>query len=403
MDRKCAQIITDHNFEKLELSLREPNIFRALSIERKELRHSNFIAYILDPRENHGLKDIVLRKLLRDIFAESKSLDRTIFDADYLDLNNIEIRREWRNIDILIILKDDVIIIENKVDTVDHSNQLRRYRKIAEETFPAKKRHYVYLTPFGNDPQDTESRSCYINYSYVQISDIIDSILKLYSNSISQKISFYLSDYLTTVKRELLMNDNLNELALKVYNAHKEAFDFIFENRPDPSSMLYRFFEEEVLAAELAIGSRNKGYVRFTTKELEGLLPNGGEGWPNKEVFLFEIEYFWTDKTADFNAVIAPCDEAIRDSIHEAAKESAYYKAPAGKKWLVLYKKKFPFVASEMINEDDDEIRKKIRHIIEEIKPVVLDMSRVICKGLKEAVPVPNEYIESSAGTSASA
>ena len=384
MDNKCAKIITDHNFERLELSLREPNIFRALSIERKELRHSNFIAYILDPRENHGLKDIVLRKLLRDLFTESKSLDRTIFDADYIDLNNIEIRREWRNIDILIVLKNDVIVIENKVDSVDHSNQLRRYRKIVEESFQAKKRHYVYLTPFGNDPQDAESRSCYINYSYVQISEIIESILKLYSNSISQKIYFYLSDYLTIVKRELLMNDTLNELALKVYNAHKEAFDFIFENRPDPSSILYRFFEEEILAAGFTIASRNKGYVRFTTNELEVLLPKGGEGWPNKEVFLFEIEYFWTDKTADFNAVIAPCDEAIRDSIHEAAKKSTYYKAPAGKKWLVLFKKKFAFVASEMINEDDDEIRKKIRHIIEEIKPVVSEISQMICAGFKE-------------------
>lgn len=392
MDRKCAQLITDHNFEKLELSLREPNIFRALSIERKELRHSNFIAYILDPRENHGLKDIVLRKLLRDLFSESKSPERTIFDADCLDLNNIEIRREWRNIDILIILKDDVVVIENKVDTVDHSNQLRRYRKIAEESFLTKKRHYVYLTPFGNDPQDTESRSCYINYSYVQIADIIDSILKLYNNSISMKVSFYLSDYLTTIKRELLMNDTLNELALKVYNAHKEAFEFIFENRPDPASLLYRFFEEEVTAAGFSIGSRNKGYVRFTTKELEAMLPKGGEGWPNKEVFLFEIEYYWTDKTADFNAVISPCDEAIRDAIHEAAKKSAYYKAPAGKKWLVLHKRKYPFIASEMINEDDDEIRKKIRHIIQEIKPVVLDVSLAICEGFKGLGDTPVSY-----------
>ena len=101
MDKKCASIITDQDFEKIELSLREPNIFRTLSIERKELRHSNFIAYILDSRENHGLKDIVLRKLLRDIFSESKVINRTIFDADYIDLRNIEIRREWRNIDIL--------------------------------------------------------------------------------------------------------------------------------------------------------------------------------------------------------------------------------------------------------------------------------------------------------------
>jgi hypothetical protein len=64
------------------------------------------------------------------------------------------LRREWRNIDILIILKDDIVLIENKVDTIDHSNQLKRYQKIAEETFPNKYKHYVYLTPFGSDPQD---------------------------------------------------------------------------------------------------------------------------------------------------------------------------------------------------------------------------------------------------------
>jgi hypothetical protein len=35
MERKCASIINDRDFEQLELSLGEPNIFRALSIENK--------------------------------------------------------------------------------------------------------------------------------------------------------------------------------------------------------------------------------------------------------------------------------------------------------------------------------------------------------------------------------
>lgn len=385
MESKCASIITDLDFEQIELSLREPNIFHALSVERKEIRHSNFIAYILDPRENHGLKDIVLRKLIRDIFSESKAANRKIFDADYIDLHNIEIRREWRNIDILILLPEDIILIENKIDTIDHSNQLKRYHKIAEETFPRKLKHYVYLTPFGSDPQDVEARDSYINYSYVQISDIIETILRLYNNSISQKIGFYLSDYLTTVKRELLMNDKLNDLALKVYNAHKEAFDFIFENRPDPSSILYQYFEEEIVRAGFVIGSKNKGYIRFTTKELQNLLPNSGQGWPNKEVFLFEIEYFWTDKTADVNAVIAPCAEALRDNIHDAAKKSKFYKVPAGKKWLVVYKKKFPFVASEIINEDEAEIKRKIQKMIEDVKPAVVDICEMITKNFVKA------------------
>jgi hypothetical protein len=380
MEKKFASIITDHDFERIELSLREPNIFRALSVQRKEIRHSNFLAYILDPRENHGLKDIVLRKLLRDIFSESKTNNRNIFDADYIDLQNIEIRREWRNIDILIILNDDIILIENKVDTVDHSNQLKRYHDIAEETFPNKHRHYIYMTPFGSDPQDLEARYSYINYSYVQIAEIIESVLDLYSNSISQKIIFYLSDYLTNVRRELLMNDKLNELALKVYNAHKEAFDFIFDNKPDPSSILYPYFENELKNAGFVIGSKNKGYIRFTTHELYNLLPNGGQGWPDKEVFLFEIEYFWSDRTAIFNAIIAPCADDIRDNLLEAVKKSKFYKIPTGKKWLVFYKKKFPFVASEIINEDEAEIISKVKKIIEDIKPAVIDISEIIAK-----------------------
>ena len=282
--------------------------------------------------------------------------------------------------DILIILNDDVILIENKVDTVDYSNQLKRYHKIAEETFPNKHRHYVYLTPFGSDPKDVESRDSYINYSYVQISEIIESILNLYNNSISQKISFYLSDYLTTVRRELLMNDKLNDLALKVYNAHKEAFDFIFDNRPDPSSILYGYFEDEIVDAGFVIGSKNKGYIRFTTQELINLLPYSGQGWPNKEVFLFEIEYFWSDKTAVVNAVIAPCVDDIRDNLHEAVKKSKFYKVPGGKKWLVVYKNKFPFVASEIINEDEAEIKRKVKKIIEDVKPAVVDISEMIAK-----------------------
>lgn len=378
MEGKCASIITDHDFEKIELSLRAPNIFSALAIERKELRHSNFLAYILDPRENHGLKDIALRKLLRDIFSESKAINRTIFDADYIDFQTIEIRREWRNIDVLIILNDDIILIENKVDTVDHSNQLKRYRKIAEEAFPKKHRHYVYLTPFGGDPQDAESRDSYINYSYLQISEIIESILKLYNNSISQKISFYLSDYLTTVKRELLMNDELNDLALKVYNAHKEAFDFIFDNRPDPSSILYPYFETALIDAGFIIGSKNKGYIRFTTQELDKLLPKRGQDLANNEVFLFEINYFGLDNRADVNAFIAPCDDSIRTNLLKAAGRSEYYKEPVGKKWLVVYKHKFAFAASEIINEDESEIKKKVQAIIDDVKPAVSDISKKI-------------------------
>ncbi len=380
MDKKCAAIINDHDFEKIELSLKEPNIFRALSIERNELKHSNFLSYILDPRENHGLKDIVLKKFLRDIFSASSNVVRTLFDADYIDMQCIEIRREWRNIDILIILKDDIVLIENKVDSVDHSRQLMRYHGIVEDTFPDKVKHYVYLTPDGSSPQDEEARDIYIDYSYAQILNIIDSILLLYKNSISQKVLFYLSDYVISVKRELLMNDELNKIALRVYNAHKEAFDFIFDNKPDPANLLYPYFKEIIEENGFIIGSKNKGTVKFTTNELAALLPAVGEGWPDKEVFLFELDYFWYKDTAVFKAMGAPCDPDIQNALHEAAQQSKFYKKPGGKKWLTFHMKKFPFVASEVVNDGEAEIRKKIAGMIEDIKPAASEISETIAK-----------------------
>src|SRR5580700_8026632 len=96
LEKELAAAITDPEFEMLELTMREPNIFRALAIEHHEIRHSNFFTYLLDPRENHGLRDILLRKFLRDIFADGKAQRRTLFDADLLDYRQVEVRREWK-------------------------------------------------------------------------------------------------------------------------------------------------------------------------------------------------------------------------------------------------------------------------------------------------------------------
>lgn len=347
LEKRLAAAITDPDFEILELVMREANIFRALAIERYEIRHSNFFAYLLDPRENHGLGDILLRKFLRDIFADSRAQERTLFDADLMELRQVDVRREWRGIDILVDLPGDVIAIENKVDSSEHTQQLKRYKAIVDGEFGAKRRHFVFLTPFGADATESEDQAVYISYSYAQIADILDNILVLYRESLSDKIAVYISDYLTTIKRELLMNDKLNELAVKVYKAHKAAFEFVFENRPDPASILYPYFESELKAHGFEMCSRNKGFIRFTSKELATRLPKDGEGRPDKEVFLFEIDYFWTDRNAIAKAVISPGNEAMRELILAAVKKLKFYRSPEGKKWSVFYLEKRKFVASE--------------------------------------------------------
>ena len=382
MKEKLANLIRDEDFERIELIQKKPNIFESLDLVRMELKHSRFLSWLLDPGENHGLGETFLRKFLRDIFSDDKADGRVIFDADTLDCKQVEIRREWRNIDILIILDQDVVVIENKVGSSDHSHQLSRYLKITEQNFKTRKKHFVYLTPFGEEPTEKEALSKYIIYSYAEISRILENVIEIHGENMNDRSRIYIEDYHSMVKRFILMNDKLNDLAISVYKSHREALDFIFENKPDPASELYQYFVKRIRQEGWVLGSKNKGYVRFLTKELDELIPKGGGvGWPDKEIFLFEIKYYWLNRKAKFIVVISPGDEDLREKIHKCLLKYKDYKPHTGKKWMVNYFRKFDFDADQLMLEDVKEIEKAIDKIITKIKPTVEEISRLIQEG----------------------
>ncbi len=51
--------------ERIERLLNRFNVFETIGSVDQELMHSNFLASLLDPRQNHGLGDTFLRRLLR--------------------------------------------------------------------------------------------------------------------------------------------------------------------------------------------------------------------------------------------------------------------------------------------------------------------------------------------------
>src|SRR5262249_36039771 len=52
---------------ELEARIGRFNIFDALALTHVEIRHSNFLAYILDPSESHGQRELFLKALLVDM------------------------------------------------------------------------------------------------------------------------------------------------------------------------------------------------------------------------------------------------------------------------------------------------------------------------------------------------
>lgn len=57
LDRFLAD---NDELEELTAELATFNVFRVLTIEEAEIRHSNTLGWLLDPAESHGLSDVFL-------------------------------------------------------------------------------------------------------------------------------------------------------------------------------------------------------------------------------------------------------------------------------------------------------------------------------------------------------
>lgn len=368
--RLIRNIEKDFDFENLEISLKSPNIFRILKISNTEIRHSNFLSWLLNPKESHNLNEVFLKHFL---------LNNSV-DFDYSDLQNAEIRREWKNIDLLIIYGQTVVCIENKVDSKEHSNQLTRYKNIINEKFKNHQKHFIYLTPNSDIPSDEHYESA----SYRQISEIIENILEIHERILTPEVKQYIIDYNETLKIDIMKEHELNNLAIKIYSNHKEAFDFVFDNKPDLANDFKKYFENKVLKSGWEIGSPNKGCVRFLTKSLKEIMPSL-DGWKEKEAFSFEVDYYWDhQKRINFTTAIAPGKNSDIDieikSILNNCLSPIQKQIPKGKKWLVHFREKWKFELQAMSEKDDDEIYKEIDKFWSEIEKIVNSVEKEILK-----------------------
>ena len=72
-DRQALeQLVMDQDLEELENLLDEFNIFEVLGAVRVELRHSEFLAYLMNPQQNHGLGDDFVKKFLQKVVCTNR-------------------------------------------------------------------------------------------------------------------------------------------------------------------------------------------------------------------------------------------------------------------------------------------------------------------------------------------
>lgn len=386
------KLLKDEDFDKLDLGLKNPNIFQILRITKNEIRHSNFLSWLLDPNQSHKLGDIFLKRFLREVFSSDKFGEIDQVDVEGMDLSKVEIQREWKNIDILIKLDNVVVCVENKVLSKEHSNQLKRYKEIIENQFPNHHQTFVFLTPEGSSSED-ESES-YEPISYEFIIESLDRIISVYGESLNEQVKNYIKDYITIIKRELMGTDKLTELSKKIYQNHRELFDFIIEHKPEVVDDLSLIMKEEVHKRGWILGSENKYFVRFLTPKIKDLIYYNTEtknGWNKRESFLFEIVLYPSSNRFNFKTVLSPSDPKYDSNrVEEILKEVNGFRSSRGSKWLVNIDKKDKFIYEDIPTMSDEEIRDKINEFFDKITPIIESVENKFEEFKKELIRLKN-------------
>lgn len=170
----------DNDFIELRKLYETPNCFTIMGDKRREEWHSNFVCWLLDPNENHGLGKFPLVKFLD--LVESKCEELNI---DKTDVENMEFEKESSakdqtdnkgRMDILGTSTSLILVIENKIKASENSKndkpQSVVYFDSCEQEYKNRQRVYVLLKASSDTSLENK------NFIHVTYQDLLDEVIK---------------------------------------------------------------------------------------------------------------------------------------------------------------------------------------------------------------------------------
>lgn len=365
-------IVDCPEFEELERLLGGFNLFQVLKFEYGEIRHSNVLGWILDPSESHGLDETFLKKWLMRVIHQAPDSDRPIepIDIDSWQLLDVEVRREWRHIDLLLVLRFAqnrpwVIAIENKVNSIQRSNQLKDYRGIVEAEFPdAGHRLYLFLTKNEEAADDPT----YLPASYAQVHQALKECVAARNHLIGTEPKALLENYIQLLEEKFMDQSKIAQVARAIYKQHKRALDVLFEHRPDNLQNVSEIIRAELAsrANELGIvmGPSSKAYIRFIPKEWDHPGNSHGSAWGNSScTVLFELNLLAKQPTLNVISGLAPTPwiDDMWQLSQNAPFQQQRKRAERPRDWITLHHAgKSKLLVSDDQSDNTDDIPVKI-------------------------------------------
>jgi len=308
--------VADPNLKELEQFLSAFNIFSVLSITKKEIMHSNFLAWLFDPNESHALGDTFLVTFLKDILSGSDS-NLNALDIHVKYFGDSEVRREYQNTDLLIV-NDTlriVVCIENKIQSRESIGQLQSYRRMVEDEYPNYERVFVYLTLEGDEPSD----KTYIPVSYSQIISTLGTVFNKKKSALNSRVASAIEQYMDALER-IMPESEIQQLCEALYRKHKEAINLIKESISDHRDGVRDYlvgYIEDNPNLILDVPNPPKSSIKFLPSQFDDLYEKSGEGTSGR---ILLAEFVSRSNSLNINLTIGPGDADVRQRIYEKVK-----------------------------------------------------------------------------------
>lgn len=222
------------------------NIFKVLCLKKgSENRHSNIIAWLLNPIESHNLKTQFLSKFLKSVSI----------NVDKYDLEKVSVKREDANDDgrpdIVVESDEFICIVEVKFGAKETNNQCKRYYNHYKGL--QKDTHYVFLDIDNDCYEELKNKEGYVSddiddfnfsekYHLATFKNNVLFILKeLISNLHETDINLItvLNQYINLLEEQyFLLNENETRICIDILKP-KDNFDK-YKSIQDSDNILHK-------------------------------------------------------------------------------------------------------------------------------------------------------------------
>lgn len=232
MEDDLKRLLDDSRFldyHERSLKREDFNPFNVLRYADYEVRHSNVLAWLLQPAESHGIGGAFLKWFLEQHNEKAGSRAGSIRDA--LEANDVRIERELDYVDVSVFLdQKHLIAIENKTVGAEsqHFEQVRAYEKKLREKHGQNCTIHSVLLTTSSDGAVSEP-----DFVHMSWSSVIDRIRSLEGGGAfsAPDVSAFIRQYLDAVGKWLVPDqageDHIAALRVDYDSLWKRLFDVL--------------------------------------------------------------------------------------------------------------------------------------------------------------------------------